>query len=247
MLVLWVIAFSILGSVGVILLVGMFLLFPEAIQDILVPCLISYATGTLLAASLLGLIPHALEHSEPSLILSTVLAGIIMFFLLEKLIIWRHCHDAECEVHSAAGPMIIIGDAFHNFIDGAIIAASFLSSITMGIAASLSVIIHEIAQEVGDFGILLHSGYTKKQALFWNLLSSIATLPASVLAFYTLKIIRAAIPYVMGISAASFLYIALADLSPELHRKVETKYAIRQFVLLLAGIATMAIFLRFHP
>ena len=243
MLILWIIVFSIIGSIGAVVTAAAFLLFKEKIQKMLIPCLISYATGTLLTAALLGMIPKALEYTSSLNVLSFVLAGIILFFVLEKMIIWRHCHDAECETHTAAASMILIGDAFHNLTDGVIIAASFLISIPVGIAVGLSVIAHEIPQEVGDFGILLHSGYSKRKALSLNVLSSLSTLPAAVLAYYALDAVRFAVPYVMGISAASFLYIALADLFPELHNKVGLWHSIRQFLLMLAGIGTTILFL----
>ncbi len=242
-----IILFSLLGSVGAIITAGIFLLFKEKIQKILIPCLVAYATGTLLAGALLGLIPHALEHITPFQTLFTVLVGIILFFLLEKIVIWRHCHNSKCiEVHHNTAPMILVGDAFHNFVDGVVIAASFLTSIPLGIAVSLSVIAHEVPQEVGDFGILLHSGYSKKKALLFNLLSSATTLPAAIIAYFALEKIHDIIPYVMAISAASFLYIALADLYPELHRKTGLKHSVRQIILILAGIGTMLIVLQFH-
>jgi zinc and cadmium transporter len=247
MLILWIILFSLLGSVGAIVTSACFLLLQEKIQKILIPCLVSYATGTLLTAALLGLAPHALEYSSAHSVLSTVLVGIILFFLLEKLVIWRHCHDVECDVHRAAGPMILIGDVFHNAIDGVVIAASFLSSIPVGIVAATSVIAHEVPQEVGDFAILINGGYSKRKALSLNILSSLSTVPAAILAYYALDIMRTAIPYVMAISVASFLYIALTDLYPELHRKIGFWSAIRQFIMMLAGIATIILFLHFHP
>lgn len=243
MLILWIILFSVLGSIGAILTAAAFLLFQDKIQEILIPCLVSYATGTLLAAALLGLIPKALGSSSPSPVLASVLMGILLFFLLEKLVIWRHCHDAECEVHGTAGPMILIGDAFHNFIDGVVIAASFLVSIPVGVAVGLSVIAHEIPQEVGDFGILLNSGYSRRRAFSLNLMSSLFTVPGAVIAFFALDLVQGAIPYVMAISAASFLYIALVDLSPELHRRTAPRSAIRQFLLLLAGVGTIVLVL----
>jgi zinc and cadmium transporter len=247
MILLWIILFSTLGSVGAIGTAAVFLLFKKKVQDVLVPFLIAYATGTLLAAALLGLIPHALKHASASSVLASVLIGIILFFILEKLVIWRHCHDAECDVHTSAGPMILIGDAFHNLVDGVVIAASFLSSFYVGVGVGLSIIAHEIPQEVGDFGILLHSGYGKRKACFLNLLSSISTLPGAVVAYFALESVKAAVPYVMGISAASFLYIALVDLSPALHEKVGVKYGLRQLLLLLAGVATILIVLQVHP
>ena len=247
MLILWILLFSLLGSVGAIITATTFLLLREKIQKLLVPCLVSYATGTLLTAALLGLIPHALKHTSPYPILSTVLGGIFLFFFLEKLVLWRHCHDAECEVHGAAGSMILLGDAFHNATDGLVIAASFLSSIPVGIAAGISIIAHEIPQEVGDFAIILHGGYSRRKALLLNAVSSLSTIPAAMVAYYALEIIRAAIPYIMAFSAASFLYIALTDLYPELHQKIGFESAIRQFFLMLAGIGTMILVLQFHP
>jgi len=242
-----IVLFSLLGSVGAIMTAAVFLLFKEKIQKVLIPCLVAFATGTLLTGALLGLIPHALEHITHFQTLFTVLVGIILFFLLEKIVIWRHCHNSECiEVHHNTAPMILVGDAFHNFVDGVVIAASFLTSIPLGIAVSLSVIAHEIPQEVGDFGILLHSGYSKKKALLYNLLSSATTLPAAIIAYFALEKIHNIIPYVMAISAASFLYIALADLYPELHRKTGFMHSIRQIILILAGVGVMLIVLRFH-
>ena len=247
MLILWIILFSLLGSVGAIITASTFLLIQKKRQKTLIPCLISYASGTLLTAALLGLIPHALKHTSIFPILSSVLVGVILFFLLEKLLIWRHCHDTECEVHGASGSILLIGDAFHNLTDGVIIAASFLSSIPIGIAASLSVLAHEIPQEVGDFAILLSSGYSKRKALTLNVLSSLSTIPGAILAYYALGFVRVAIPYAMAISAASFLYIALADLTPELHRKVGFKSSILQFLLMMTGVGTIILFLQFHP
>jgi zinc and cadmium transporter len=246
-LILWIIFFSLLGSVGAILTAAIFLSIQEKRQKNLIPCLISYATGTLLTAALLGLIPHALHHTTSSTVLSSVLVGILLFFLLEKMLVWRHCHDVECEIHRAAGSMLLIGDAFHNLTDGVVIAASFLSSTPIGIAASLSVLVHEIPQEIGDFAILLANGYSTRKALLWNTFSSLSTIPGAVLAYYALGVVHAAIPYAMAISAASFIYISLADLTPQLHSNVGFRYSLRQFLLLLAGVVTIVLFLRFHP
>ncbi|MFQ5819511.1 MAG: ZIP family metal transporter [Candidatus Heimdallarchaeota archaeon] len=247
MLIIWIVFFSLLGSVGAILAAAGFLLLPGKIQNVISPCLIAYATGSLLAAALLGLIVDALTRLAPRQTLSTVLGGILLFFFLEKLVIWWRSHYSECEVHSTAGPMLLIGDAFHNATDGMVIATSFLASIPMGIAVALSVIAHEIAQEVGDFAILLHSGYSKRKALWLNILSGLSTIPTAILTYYALSLLQTVIPYVMAFSAASFLYIALTDLFPELHRKVEFRYILRQLLLVLTGIGTLVFFLQFHP
>ncbi len=223
-----------------------FIQLGKAHQEKLIPCLVAYATGTLLAAAFLGMIPTAIIRSgyNLNLVLPMILVGIMFFFILEKLIIWRHCHQVECEVtESAAGPLIIFGDAFHNLVDGIVIAAAFLIDFTIGIAVSLSVIAHEIPQEVGDLGILIDKKYTKKKAFIYNSLSGSVTIPAAILSYFILDKISLVIPYVLAISAASFLYIALSDLTPELHRKSGLKYSIRQLILIFAGIFTMILIL----
>jgi len=246
MLLTWIIVFSILGSVGAIAGAALLLLFQEGTRRILLPCLLSYAIGTLLGAAFLGMIPKALQQNTALAISGTILAGIVIFFVLEKVIIWRHCHDTECEVHGAAGPLILIGDAFHNFVDGFVIAAAFLTSVPLGIAASLAVIAHEIPQEVGDFAILLENGYSKTRALALNLLSSLTTLPGAVIAYFFLGETLEAVPFILALSAASFIYIAIADLVPSLHRQVGLKPAINQLFLVLAGIGTIAVFRLVH-
>lgn len=235
-----------LGSVGAIAGAALLLLFQEGTRKTLLPCLLSYAIGTLLGAAFLGMIPNALQQNTALAISATVLAGIVIFFVLEKIIIWRHCHEAECEVHGAAGPLILIGDAFHNFVDGFVIAAAFLTSVPLGIVASLAVIAHEIPQEVGDFAILLENGYSRSRALVLNLLSSLTTLPGAVIAYFFLGATREAVPFILALSAASFIYIAIADLVPSLHRQVGLKPALRQLILVLAGIGTIAVFRLVH-
>ena len=242
MLLTWIIGFSLIGSVGAILLAGAYLLFPERIRQILIPCLISYATGTLLGAAFLGLLRHALDNAPAASILSTVLAGILAFFLLEKIVIWRHCHNAECERHAVAGPLLLIGDALHNFIDGIAIAAAFVASIPIGVTTALAVFAHEFPQEVGDFAILLESGYTRRRALAYNILSSLSTLPGAVLAYYFLMEVQQFTANIMALSAASFIYIAIADLIPSLHKQSDLRHAVNQFVLIMAGIGTILLF-----
>lgn len=166
----------------------------------------------------------------------------VLFFFLEKLLLWRHCHGEECEVHAAAGPLIIVGDAFHNLVDGLVISATFLTSVQLGVATSLAIISHEIPQEVGDFAILLHSGYSKSRAMLYNLLSSLASLVGAVMAYFFLKEVQSVTPYLMALAASSFIYIATVDLIPELHRKSSPGAAIRQLALMLAGIGTVVLF-----
>lgn len=241
MLLILIVIFSLLGSIGAIALAGLLLLFPEKVRELLIPRLISYAAGTLLGAAFLGLIPHALLDIDASTALSVVLAGIVLFFVLEKLVIWRHCHEEHCEVHRTAGPLILFGDAFHNFTDGVVIAAAFLTSISLGVAASLAVIVHEIPQEAGDFAILLDSGYSKRRAFLYNSISGLSALFGAMLAYFFLMEVNRAIPYIMALSAASFIYIAIADLIPNLHRYSTVRESIHQLVFMLAGIGTITL------
>jgi zinc and cadmium transporter len=239
-MIAWIIGFSIIGSIVATALGGLVLLFPEGMRKVLVPNLVSYATGTLLGAAFLGMIPAGLRQAPALAVSGTVLAGMVLFFMLEKLVLWRHCHDAGCEVHGGAAPLILIGDAFHNFVDGAVIAAAFLTSIPLGIAASFAVFAHEVPQEVGDFAILLDGGFGRMKALVLNGLSAAATLPGALATYFWLGDTLEALPYILALSAASFIYIAAADLIPGLHRQTSLAASLRQLALLLAGIGTIA-------
>ncbi len=237
-----ILGFSALGSVGAVAGAALFLFLPEGLRKALVPALVSYATGTLLGAAFLGMLPAALAQASPQAVTQTTLVGIVLFFLLEKAALWRHCHDADCERHGRAGSLILIGDAFHNFVDGIVIAAAFLNSPALGVATALAVLAHEAPQEIGDFAILLSSGYERRKAFMLNTLSASTTLPGALIGYYWISAAGELLPYVLALSAASFLYIATADLIPELHRKFDAPASARQVVLLLAGIATIAWF-----
>lgn len=241
MIFLYVVGAVLVGSVGVVLLAAAFLLFPNKTRKVLIPCLISYATGTLLAAALLGLLPHALESLPAESVLALVLSGIVLFFVLEKLVIWRHCHRQDCEIHSSAGPLILVGDALHNFIDGVVIAAAFSTSIPLGIETAIAVTAHELPQEVGDFAILLSTGYSRARAFFYNAISGLSALVGALLTYWLGLQAAAAVPYIMAVSAASFIYIAMADLIPGLHHEQNLPAGIRQFGLLLLGVATIVL------
>lgn len=239
--------FGILGSVGAIVGAALLLALKDGIRVRLLPGLLAYATGTLLGAAFLGMIPSAMSQAPVLDISVTVLAGLIAFFILEKLVLWRHCHEAGCKAHgNQSGPLILLGDAFHNFVDGVVIAAAFLTSPALGVATALAVIAHEIPQELGDFAILLNSGMNKSRAFFYNLVSSMATLPGVMLGWFWLDTMQHAIPYVLAISAASFIYIAVADLVPGLHQQSSIKASLKQVILMLTGIATIFIFRFLH-
>ena len=218
--------------------------------------LVSYAIGALLGAAFLEILPHALnEASSVEAMAMTVLFGILLFFILEKLVLWRHCHGNECEAHSGhdatpsghdhghdhgrSGMMIMVGDTFHNFVDGILIAAAFMVDMKLGMVTALAIIAHEIPQEVGDFLILLHSGYTKRQAILLNLLSSLATLAGGLLAYFALQTVQSWIPYILGLAAASMIYVAVADLIPGLHKRTELKATVQQVLLIILGIASI--------
>lgn len=214
-----------------------------------VPILVSYAIGALLGAAFLEILPHAFESGGSIAAMSTtLLIGILVFFVLEKLVLWRHCHTDHCEAHAPeehghdhgrSGLMITVGNTFHNFVDGVIIAAAFMTRFELGVVTALAIIAHEIPQEVGDFLILLHSGYTKRQAILINLLASLATLTGGVLAYFALDAMRGVMPYTLGIAAASMIYVAVADLIPGLHKRAELRATLQQVVLIALGVGTV--------
>lgn len=224
-----------------------------------VPVLISYAIGALLGAAFLEVLPHAIEAAEsPEKAAMNILAGILLFFVLEKLVLWRHCHDEGCaghephshghahgghehggHEHGRSGLLILVGDTFHNFVDGVLIAAAFVESTPLGIVTALAIIAHEIPQELGDFLILLHSGYSRGKALAFNLLSSLATLVGGILAYFALSEMQQLVPVFLALAAASMIYVAVADLIPGLHRRTELRATAQQVLLIAAGIASI--------
>ncbi|MDH5717248.1 MAG: ZIP family metal transporter [Spirochaetia bacterium] len=239
MTLFYIILSTLIGGIGSIAAAGLILLFPFEKRKQILPWLISYATGALLGAAFLGLLPEAMEKISSGKILAAVLVGIFLFFILEKLIIWRHCHEDECDHHNRAGVLIMIGDSLHNFIDGIVIAMAFITSVPLGIASSLAVISHEIPQEIGDFAILLESGYSKSKALLFNALSSLGTLAGGILGYYFLSEISEYIPFFMAVAAASFIYVAAADLFPSLHKYTKLSHTIYQLVFIAAGISSI--------
>ncbi len=255
-LLLLIIIFTAIGGILSVLAAGLFLLLPDKYRNRVLPHGISFAIGALLAVSFWGLIPEAFENAKPEQIQTlsgVILAGILGFFVLEKLFIWRHCHFGECEAHGdeehhhehshahghsrrTTGAFIILGDSIHNFVDGVLIAAAFLTDVQLGIVTSLAVATHEIPQEVGDFAILLHSGYEKRKALFYNVLASLTTVIGGVLAYFCLEDLHDSLPYFLALASSSFIYIAVADLIPSLHKKTDIKTSIEQILLISAGV-----------
>ncbi|MEP6656392.1 MAG: ZIP family metal transporter [Betaproteobacteria bacterium] len=225
--------------------------------------LVSFAVGALLGAVFLELLPHALQDGSPERVMMTVLAGLLAFFLLEKLVLWRHSHDNHGEAgddeaavvgHShgpapdageghdfgRSGLMILIGNSVHNFCDGIVIAASFLANPALGIATTVAIVAHAIPQQVGDFAVLLHSGYRRRKAFAFNVATGLATLVGGLAGYFSLADMQQLLPSVLAIAAASLLYVAVADLIPSLHRRPEPLETAKQLVLIALGIAIIA-------
>jgi len=232
---------AILGSIGGLLLASTLLLFKDSVRVRLVPWLVSFAVGTLLGVALLDLLPESLESLKPTTAFGTLLASILAFFTLEKFLLWRHCHHDHCDLHRSAAPLILIGDGFHNFIDGAVIAAATYISVPLGVTTALAVAAHEIPQEVGDFAILLGAGYSRVKALWLNILSGLSAVGGVLVAGLMVDRMPRLLPFFLPVAAASFLYVAMSDLIPSLHRGPFERGAFRQVLLVLAGILTIVI------
>lgn len=245
----WIILASLLGGILSVLAAALFALNARAQY---LGGLVSYAIGALLGAVFLNILPEAIELSPSVAAVSgTVLLGILLFFTLEKVLIWRHCHHEHCEAHEPhdhnehdhgrSGAMVIAGDTFHNFVDGIIIAAAFLVDVHLGIVTALAIIAHEIPQEVGDFAVLLNSGYSKLRAFQLNLISSFATLVGGVLGYVALRDMQSLVPYLLALASSSMIYVAVADLIPGLHKRTQLSDTVQQVLLIVAGVATVAL------
>ena len=245
----YILIFSFLGSVGALTGAGALLAFPN-LHDRLKTILLAYAVGTLLGATFIGLIPEAMAEHGAREVGLVVLAGLFGFFVLEKFLRLPHAHGHAGEQHEhaerdhgphPAGTMILIGDAFHNFVDGVVIATAFSSSISLGILTSLAVIAHEIPQELGDFVILVESGWERWRAYWANFLSSLATFVGAILAYFALGLIEPWISHILALSAASFLYIGMVDLAPILHHYSGVRKNLLQLTGLVAGVGTIVL------
>lgn len=250
-LLLWIVLFTLLGGALSALAASSFLLASAQLRTRVLPHLVSFATGALLAAALLGLLPHAIEEvgeAKTHEIGLTLLVGVLIFFVLEKFVLWRHCHQEACEGHvpsdahrdAASATLILIGDAFHNVLDGVLIAAAFMTDVHLGVVTALAVIAHEIPQEMSDLAILLHGGMSRGRAFALNLLTSVSSVVGGVVAYFALSSVQHLLPYALTIAASSFLYIAVADLIPGLHRRVDPGSGLKQFVLIVLGVVVIA-------
>lgn len=214
-----------------------------------VPMLVSFAIGTLLGAAFLEVLPHAFEAGAPHQVATAILGGILGFFLLEKLLLWRHSHEhhgageapAHHHEHARAGALIVVGDTIHNFVDGILIAAAFLQSTELGVVTAVAIVAHEIPQEVGDFLVLLHSGYAKSKAFVLNVVSSMGSVVGGVAGYFALAGFEDWEPIVLGVVAASMIYVAVADLIPGLHKRPELRDTAQQALLIAAGVGVIAL------
>jgi zinc and cadmium transporter len=264
---LWIILVTLLSGVLSVLAAGLFLALPARQREAVLPHLVSFATGALLGAALLALIPHAVLGAGSERVHQVgiaLIAGIALFFVLEKFLLWRHCHDDHCDEHtvgedghrashghapeqvhdrarrSASGALVLVGDALHNVLDGVLIAAAFLTDVHLGLVTAVAIMAHEIPQEVGNFAVLLHSGMSRARALALNLLASLSAVIGGVVGFFALEQSLALLPFALAVAAASLLYIAVADLIPGLHRRIDPRSSVTQVVLIGLGVALVA-------
>jgi zinc and cadmium transporter len=249
-LLLWIVLFTVLGGALSALAASLFLISSDSTRARMLPHLVSFATGALLGAALLGLLPHAVENAGAANIHRigmALLAGLLVFFVLEKMVLWRHCHQDVCEGHlphdeqrdAASASLILIGDGFHNLLDGVLIAAAFMTDIHLGVVTAVAVFAHEIPQEVGDLAILLHGGMSRARAIVLNLATSLTSVFGGVAAYFALAQIEHLLPFALALAASSFLYIAVADLIPGLHRRVDPGSGLKQFLFIALGVVVI--------
>ena len=213
-----------------------------------IPMLVSFAIGTLLGAAFLEVLPHALDEGDAQAVATAILGGILGFFLLEKLLLWRHSHDhgdgdgpAHHREHARAGALIVVGDTIHNLVDGVLIAAAFLQSPELGVVTAVAIVAHEIPQEVGDFLVLLHSGYARSKAFALNIVSSMGSVVGGVAGYFALEGFEDWEPILLGVVAASMIYVAVADLIPGLHKRPQLRDTAQQGLLIAAGVGLIAL------
>ena len=247
-----ILLFTLLSGVLSALLAAIFLWLPQGRRDRAMPQMVSFATGTLLATALLALVPHAMSGAGPFKVHEVgvaLLAGIALFFLLEKFLLWRHCHteaveDAHTHEHhrrEASGWLTMVGDGVHNFIDGVLIAAAFLTDFHLGVVTALAIMAHEIPQEVGNFAVLMHAGFSRTRAFVWNLGTSLTSVLGGLIGWLALREAMALLPYALAVAAASLIYVAVADLIPGLHRRTDLRASLAQVAWIAVGVGVVMV------
>lgn len=246
-----IVVFTLLGGVLSAAIAGLFLLLPERRRVQSLPHMVSFATGALLGAALLALVPHAVIGAglfQVHDVGIALVAGIGLFFVLEKFLLWRHCHSEDFETHDAhehhrrqaSGVLVLAGDAFHNALDGVLIAAAFLTDFHLGIVTALAIMAHEIPQEVGNFAVLLHAGMSRARAFALNIATSLTAVLGGVIGYFFLREAMGLLPYALAIAASSLLYVAVADLIPGLHRESDTRASLMQVALIGLGVLVVS-------
>jgi len=229
--------------VSIISLIGIFsLIIKENILQKILFGLVGFSAGALIGGAFLHILPEVLTESKSTAaVFYFVIAGIVLFFLMERYFYWRHCHEGVCDVHTFTY-LNLIGDGLHNFIDGMVIAASFVVSVRLGIITTLAVIFHEIPQELGDFAVLVYGGFSKKKALFYNYVSAFMAVVGAILGFVLSDISRGFSNFILPLTAGGFIYVASSDLIPEIHKESNRRRSGLAMLSFLAGIVFMALF-----
>ena len=232
----------ILGSTVIVSLLSLggiitFAVRQRLLQGILFT-LVGFSAGALMGGAFLHLLPESLDTTANVDVFLYVIVGFVTFFLLERILHWRHCHEGECPIHSFTY-MNLIGDGVHNFVDGLIIAVSFIAAIPVGIATTMAIIAHEVPQELGDFGVLVYGGFTRFRALFYNLLSALTAVGGAFLGYFLTSYVEGIVAYLLPFAAGGFLYIAASDLVPELHKQPDLVKPVSSFLFFLIGIGFM--------
>lgn len=240
----WLYTLASVAIVSLISLIGIVTLAvrQERLERILF-YLVSFSAGALLGDVFIHLLPEIMEGDAALASGGYVLAGIVLFFVLERVLLWHHSHSSHREEIHAVVYLTIIGDALHNFLDGVAIAASFLASVPIGIATATAVIFHEIPQEIGQFAILVHGGWSRRKALLYNFFSALTAIAGALAVLFFAQSFSGASTALLGLGAASFIYIAMSDLIPELQKEPQVRRSILQLTSMLAGIGVMALLL----
>lgn len=215
-----------------------FIFFEKRSLDKITVFLVSLSAGSLMGGAFLHLLPEASEMLDINSLFGVFLASFAGFFLIEKLLHWRHCHKENCSIHSF-GYMNLVGDSIHNFIDGLVIASTFMVDFSLGAATTMAVAIHEIPQEIGDYGVLIHSGFEKKKALFVNYAVALAVVFGGIVGYFSLSYLGSVLPYLLPFAAGGFVYIAASDLMPEIRKETGFKKSMASFLVFVLGILLM--------
>jgi zinc and cadmium transporter len=240
MVLVWILVSTFLVSLISLIGIFTFLLKEKQLHRILF-YLIGFSAGALIGGAFLHILPESLERNSSMFVFSWLIGGIVLFFLMERYFFWRHCHEeGKCQVHSFTY-LNLVGDGFHNFLDGMIIAASFIVSIQVGIVTTLAVIFHEIPQELGDFGVLIYGGFSKSRALFFNFISALAAIVGALVGYFIAGAASGFSSIILPLTAGGFIYIATSDLIPELHKESDLRRSTLAFIAFLCGIGFMAV------